>query len=178
MKDTLSQTLHYFISIQPVYLCVCFPVCFPYELVNQQDFMQGWDPTPKKYENYDVILASTAIHYNNKILNLTILVLKNFLRIYRTLAGVVIHACTLCMHLHSPPPGNIMYLSLLCPTLPGRWWVRGSSMLFGRGICLMGGICVDKRDCPYRGGLNNCWSCSNPLLCPTFYQPGKVGHNI
>ena len=45
-----------------------------------------------------------------------ILVLKyvqNFIKIYKTLAGTLMHACPLCMRLHFPSQEKILYGTLL-----------------------------------------------------------------
>ena len=78
----------------------------------------------------------------------------------------------------------IVHLSLLCPTLPGWWLVvdfEGGLTPFGRGICfiwgfLLGTFALLIRDGPCRRELDNC-PVQIPPLCPTFYHPGRVGHN-
>ena len=66
---------------------------------------QHWDSTlPQKCENYDVIIASTAI------IGSTIIVaesdvskhVENFIKIYENLVDALTHTCTLCMQLHPP----------------------------------------------------------------------------
>ena len=46
-------------------------------------------------------------------------IVQNFVNIYKTLAGALMLACTLCTHLHFPPSENILYetLSTMVTTL-------------------------------------------------------------
>ena len=71
-----------------------------------------------------------------------------------------------------------MHLPLLCPTLPGWWWV---------GLAMFDPIAA----CPLEGAFalygelllyirTFVWSCektirANPQVCPTSYKPGRVG---